>query len=83
MEQYPQVMVNVNVSNDKKELLNTDIDIQKAIQTAGNTLGKDGRILVRASGTEPLIRVMAEGKDHRLIQQFADNIAATIQDKLG
>ena len=83
MEQYPQVMVNVNVSNDKKELLNTDIDIQKAIQPAGNTLGKDGRILVRASGTEPLIRVMAEGKDHRLIQQFADNIAATIQDKLG
>ena len=83
MEQYPQVMVNVNVSNDKKELLNTDIDIQKAIQTAGNTLGKDGRILVRASGTEPLIRVMAEGKDHRLIQQFADIIAATIQDKLG
>ena len=39
--------------------------------------------LVRASGTEPLIRVMAEGKDHRLIQQFADRIAATIQEKLG
>ena len=83
MEQYPQVMVNVNVSNDKKEFLNTDSDIQKAIQEAGNTLGKDGRILVRASGTEPLIRVMAEGKDHRLIQQFADRIAATIQEKLG
>ena len=83
MEQYPQVMVNVNVSNDKKEFFNTDSDIQKAIQEAGNTLGKDGRILVRASGTEPLIRVMAEGKDHRLIQQFADRIAATIQEKLG
>ena len=83
MEQYPQVMVNANVSNDKKEFLNTDSDIQKAIQEAGNTLGKDGRILVRASGTEPLIRVMAEGKDHRLIQQFADRIAATIQEKLG
>ena len=45
MEQYPQVMVNVNVSNDKKEFLNTDSDIQKAIQEAGNTLGKDGRIV--------------------------------------
>ncbi len=83
MEQYPQVMVNVHVSNDKKSLLNTDSDIQSAIQAAGDTLGKDGRILVRASGTEPLIRVMAEGKDRRLIQQFADSIAATIQEKLG
>lgn len=83
MEQYPQVMVNVNVSNDKKGLLNTDADIQKAIQEAGNTLGKDGRILVRASGTEPLIRVMAEGKDRDAIQRFADSIAATIREKLG
>lgn len=83
MEQYPQVIVNVNVSNDKKPLLDTDADIQAVIRQAEQTLGRDGRILVRASGTEPLIRVMAEGKRKEEISRLADEIGAVIRRKLG
>ena len=83
MEQYPQVMVNVKIANDKKALLETDPDIQAVIRQAEQTLGRDGRILVRASGTEPLIRVMAEGKKQEEIGRLADEIGAMIQRKLG
>lgn len=83
MERFPQVMVNIKVSNDKKALLGSDTDIQNEIKQAEDTLGSDGRILVRASGTEPLIRVMAEGKDKAEIQTFAERIAAVIEKKLG
>ncbi len=82
MEQYPQVMVNVKVSNDKKASLDTDADIKAAIQKAEKQLGRDGRILVRASGTEPLIRVMAEGKKKQEITALANEIAKTIEEKL-
>lgn len=83
MEQYPQVMVNVKVSNDRKALLDTDADVKAVIKQAEQTLGRDGRILVRASGTEPLIRVMAEGKNKDEIGRLADQVAVTIQRKLG
>lgn len=64
-------------------MLDSDTDIQHEIQRASGVLGNDGRILVRASGTEPLIRVMAEGKDKNEIQSLADGIAAVIRKKLG
>ena len=83
MERFPQVMVNTKVSNDKKALLGDDEDIQNEIKKAEAQLGDDGRILVRASGTEPLIRVMVEGKDKAEIQLLADTIANTIKEKLG
>ena len=83
MAKFPQVTVNIQVSNDKKSLLGEDGDIQNEIKTAKQALGADGRILVRASGTEPLIRVMAEGKDTAEIQRLAENIAAVIERKLG
>ena len=83
MERFPQVTVNIKVSNDKKAMLDSDTDIQHEIQRASGVLGNDGRILVRASGTEPLIRVMAEGKDKNEIQSLADGIAAVIRKKLG
>lgn len=83
MERFPQVMVNIKVSNQKKGLLDADPEIQAAIQTAEEQLGKDGRILVRASGTEPLIRVMAEGKEKAEIQALAEHIAAVLEKNLG
>ena len=83
MERFPQVTVNIKVSNDKKAMLDSDTDIQHEIQRTSGVLGNDGRILVRASGTEPLIRVMAEGKDKNEIQSLADGIAAVIRKKLG
>ncbi len=83
MEQFPQVLVNIQVSNEKKPLFDDDLDIWDAIHKAEEALGADGRILVRASGTEPLIRVMAEGRDQDEIQTIADQIAAVIRQKLG
>lgn len=82
MTVYPQILINVTVSNSKKPLFDSDSDIQAAIKSAEAELGEDGRVLVRASGTEPLMRVMLEGKDINHIERLARNIADTIADKL-
>lgn len=81
MTSYPQVLVNVTVTNDKKELVKTDDDIKNAIKAAENQLGDNGRILVRASGTEPLIRVMIEGENIVEIDKIANRIADIIKEK--
>ena len=81
MTSYPQVLVNVTVTNDKKELVKTDDDIKNAIKAAENQLGDNGRILVRASGTEPLIRVMIEGENIVEIDKIANRVADIIKEK--
>ncbi len=81
MTSYPQVLVNVTVTNDKKELIKTDDDIKNAIKAAENQLGDNGRILVRASGTEPLIRVMIEGENIVEIDKIANRVADIIKEK--
>ena len=67
MEVYPQVLKNVRVSNIGKVRFSSDEEIKKAIAKAEAELGEDGRVLVRVSGTEPLVRVRLEGKDEKLI----------------
>ena len=79
MEEFPQVLINVKVDNDKKPLLDSSIAIADAIKSAENSLGNDGRVLVRPSGTEPVVRVMIEGKDKELIHELAQTIAETIR----
>lgn len=81
MTSYPQVLVNVTVTNDKKELVKTDDDIKNAIKAAENQLGDNGRVLVRASGTEPLIRVMIEGENIVEIDKIANRVADIIKEK--
>ncbi len=81
MELYPQTMINVTASPQLKALLNTDEDIKAAIDSVTKRLGEDGRILVRASGTEPLIRVMLEGKNIKEIAAMAEEVAAVIKSK--
>lgn len=81
MTSYPQVLVNVTVTNDKKELIKTDDDIKNAIKAAENQLGDNGRILVRASGTEPLIRVMIEGENIVEIDKIANRVVDIIKEK--
>lgn len=83
MDVYPQILVNIIVSNDKKSLLDTDDSIASVIEHVEKELGDNGRVLVRASGTEPLVRVMLEGKDEKVICDFAHEIAEVIADKLG
>lgn len=78
----PQVLVNAIVTNDKKNLHETDNDIKEAIEKAETELAGKGRILIRASGTEPLIRVMLEGEDLEKIESIAKEIANLIESKV-
>ncbi len=83
MTRYPQVMINLNISAEGKLLFYTDKEIKAAVEAAKKTLGKEGRIVVRPSGTEPLIRVMAEGSSEPLIREQAQAVADVIQKRLG
>lgn len=78
MTRYPQLLVNVRVKN--KDGWEENRAIQQAIKAGEDVLGERGRVLVRPSGTEPLIRVMAEGPDqaqlHKVVQDIANVIAA-------
>lgn len=79
MQDFPQVLINVKVSD--RTPFEEDKEIIKHIEAAKKQLGEDGRVLVRASGTEPLIRVMLEGKDKDLIERLAHQIASIIKTK--
>ena len=81
MTVLPQTLVNVTATPKMKEALKTDKDIEAAIKDVQNTLGEKGRILVRASGTEPLIRVMLEGENIAEIKKLAKNVASVIKEK--
>ena len=77
MQKYPQVLINVKTAEkidlDQHEVLKqTQLEVEKA-------LGDEGRVLIRASGTEPLIRVMVEGKDLSLVQKSAEQLADTLR----
>lgn len=76
MEKYPQKLINVRTSPTKYPL---EVDAVKvAIADAEAELGDEGRILIRKSGTEPLIRVMTEGKDAKLIEGVAQRVAEKV-----
>jgi phosphoglucosamine mutase len=80
METYPQILVNVTITPDKKGKWETDEAVQAAIKKYTEKLGNDGRILVRESGTEPLVRVMIEGKMTGVITEYANDIARLIEE---
>ena len=78
---YPQVLVNVRV-REKKDL-RTVPAIAEAMNRVEERLAGHGRLLVRYSGTEPLLRVMLEGKDQHEIQTWATEIAGVVKQHLG
>ncbi|MBQ7549568.1 MAG: phosphoglucosamine mutase [Clostridia bacterium] len=82
MEVFPQVLINVKVSQMGKARYDKDEEIKKAIESAQRELGDSGRVLVRVSGTEPLVRVMAEGRDRELIKKLTEEIADVVRERL-
>lgn len=81
MTTYPQLLVNVKVAT--KDGWEENEAIKQAIEAGNKKLGNDGRILVRPSGTEPLIRVMAEGPDQAQLDEICHKIAAVVKEQQG
>ena len=77
-EPAPQTLVNVRYAKGAADPLATDL-VQSAIKDGEARLNGSGRIVVRASGTEPLIRVMAEGDDEKLVRKVAQSIAQAVK----
>ena len=78
MEVYPQALVNAKVPNHKKEAFMDYPDIADAIEELERKFNGEGRVLIRPSGTEPLVRVMIEGKDQSVIEEEAHKLADLI-----
>ena len=76
---YPQVLENVRVT-DKKEAQN-DPDVRAAVDKVAKALGDDGRILVRESGTEPVVRVMVEAATDEICKHYVDSVVKVIEQK--
>ena len=76
---YPQVLENVRVSD--KEAAQSDPDVQAAVTKVAEALGDTGRILVRPSGTEPVVRVMVEAPEKEICQKYVDAVTAVIRSK--
>ncbi|MBQ7338856.1 MAG: phosphoglucosamine mutase [Clostridia bacterium] len=76
---YPQVLRNLRVT-DKKQA-STDPEINAAVQAACDELGESGRVLLRVSGTEPVLRLMAEAQTEEICNRYVDNIAQMFVDK--
>ena len=79
---YPQVLVNATVNSEKKYGFKDDKEIKNAIEKLEKEFAGNGRVLIRPSGTEPLVRVMIEGEDQKYIQKKAEEIAKLIESKL-
>jgi phosphoglucosamine mutase len=80
MTVYPQVLINVPEVDKSK--VDSDPELQKVVQEAKTELGETGRVLLRASGTEPLVRVMVEAKDVGTAQSWAERIARVVEKQL-
>lgn len=79
---FPQLLVNVKITEDKKGLWDKTQKITDIIVQAEQAMGENGRILVRESGTEPLVRVMIEGKDEKEVRHWTNLIADTVRECL-
>jgi len=80
MTKFPQTMINVRV-NGKVDLDGSSV-IQQAVKDAEKELGNKGRVLLRASGTEPLVRVMIEGEDGELVARLTNQLAKVVEEAL-
>ena len=82
MTVYPQVLVNAKVKSENKSKYLNDDEIQNEIKLIEEKFNGEGRVLIRPSGTEPLIRIMIEGKDYIEIEKEAKRLSAFIEERL-
>ncbi|MGL5507468.1 MAG: phosphoglucosamine mutase [Paraclostridium sp.] len=82
MTQYPQVLVNARIKNENKTKYMDFPEIKSEIERIEKLMDGSGRVLIRPSGTEPLVRVMLEGKDEGQLKELATNLANLMQEKL-
>ena len=82
MKELPQVLVNAKVPNEKKNIYLEDAEIIATIKEVEDKLNGVGRVLIRPSGTEPLVRVMLEGENQEEIDEMAHKIANLILSKI-
>ncbi|MCI7327180.1 phosphoglucosamine mutase [Hornefia butyriciproducens] len=80
---YPQVLVNARVTGDGKTLYKKDEEVLRAVEIIEEKMAGDGRVLIRPSGTEPLVRIMIEGRDKDAISEMAQALADLISSKYG
>ena len=80
MEKFPQVLLNVEVTNPER--LGDADQVWEAVRQAEEVLGEGGRVLVRASGTEPVVRVMVEAANEDDALKHADAIASAVSSSL-
>ena len=83
IEIFPQVLKNARVKNENKGKFREDPEVEAAIAAAEKDLEGEGRVLIRPSGTEPLVRVMLEGQDVEKITGIAEKIAVLLTKKFG
>ena len=81
MKELPQVLANAKVPNDKKDIHEKDSEIVSEIKKMEEKLHGCGRVLIRPSGTEPLVRVMLEGENQAEIDEMAHSLAKMIEEK--
>jgi len=80
---YPQVLINAIIKNENKKKYMSHPEIKVEIEKINLLMAGEGRVLIRPSGTEPLVRVMIEGKDRMLIKKLAEELAVLITRHLG
>ena len=78
MDIYPQVLINAKIDNKYKNTYNEIPEIAQKIKELEDKMANEGRVLIRPSGTEPLVRVMIEGKDEVMISSMANELADMI-----
>lgn len=83
IEIFPQVMVNARVTKEGKKAYSEDEEIKNKIAEIEKALDGNGRVLIRPSGTEPLVRVMIEGEDEGVIESMAEGLAELVRKKYG
>ena len=82
VKKYPQILVNAKVDSDKKYDYEKDAEIKKEIENLEKEFAGNGRVVIRPSGTEPLVRVMIEGENQEYISKKATELAKLIEQKL-